>query len=274
MKRIITVLVAAVLLVTCLAFPVGAASDGVVKVGRVSAKPGDEITIPVSYVENPGVYVMRVTVSYDTRVVEFLEISQSASDKFNYTINSDQEGKLIVVMDGQRIGNVTNDIKLFDLKFKVKEDAEAGRALFPVYCPQGDATSLNKVDGKYETLALAPATSSGAVTVLCNEHTFDLEMSDGSAQCSKCGAIKSAEGKVSVDTEAGLPEIDISSSVASAPEVSSENSDGQESVDGNQDNGGLKVGHFIPIIAAVLIVVVIIVAFVTKKKKNTSENEE
>lgn len=275
MKKIIALFICAVVFVSCFCFPAAATSDGVVKADRVSAKPGEEISVPVSYVDNPGVYIIRVTVSYDVNAVEYLEIINSASNSFNYTVNP-AEGSIVVLMDGRNMTNVTGDLELFVIKFEVKKDAPAGRALFPVYCEEGMATSLKKEGGTITPVALTPATSTGSVTVLCGEHTFDLEMSDGGVQCSKCGAVKNTKGDVSVDTNAGLPEIDVSASSSAASDNASDISAEQQSDGENKESGGLKFGHFIPIIAAVIVAVAVIVIFVVyKKKKNphTSETE-
>ena len=151
----------------------------------------------------------------------------------------------------------------------MKSDADAGRALLPVYCEEGMATVLKKENGTLNPAPLSPATSSGSVTVLCDTHTFDLEMSDGSVQCSKCGAIKNTDGEVSVDADAGLPEIDVSASSTPSESVPDQSVPklGEETDEG--DKGGLKAGHFVPIIAAVIIAVLIpvIVAISQKKKK-------
>lgn len=269
MKKIITVILAAILLVSCLVFSVGATGDGVIKVGRVSANAGETINVPVTYVNNPGLYIIRVTVSYDERAVEYIDIDKSSSDSFIYTVNTKKVGEILVLMDGKSMSNVTGDLELFSLQFKVKSDAEAGRALFPVYCEEGMATGLKKENNTLNPAPLSPATSSGSVTVLCDEHTFDLEMSDGSVQCSKCGAIKNNDGEVSVDADAGLPEIDVSASSTPSESVPDPSVPKLGEETDEDDKGGLKAGHFVPIIAAVIIAVLIpvIVAIFKKKEK-------
>lgn len=271
MKRIISILITVFILVSCFAFSVSAANDGIVKAGRVTAKAGDTITIPVTYEEQPGVYVIRVILSYDSNVVELVEVEQTASEYFNYTTNTKTDGAVTVLMDAKAIGNVTENITLFNVKFKVKKDAHAGRALFPVECSSGDATGLKKVDGKYQTVSLIPSTSTGSVTVLCEKHTFDLEMDGGKLQCSVCGAVKTESGEVSVDSNAGLPEVDISSSTDSVtPPESSQNSELKSNDEGDNSDNGFKIWYLFPIFAA-LIIIGGCVFLAVKKRKRTEE---
>lgn len=271
MKKIFSLIISAILLVTCFAFPSCATSGGILKAARVSANAGDDITIPVTYEGNPGIYVIRVTLAYDTRAVEFVSIDKTASEQFNYTVNTATEGSIVVLMDSQQLENVNGDMVLFKARFKVKSNAAAGRALFPVYCEEGMATGLKEVDGKLTPAAVSPATSTGSVTILCKEHTFDQEMTNGNVQCSACGAVKTADGEVSVDTEAGLPAVDVSSS---APEDAPSSSQQEEKPADKNIGGknGVNAGHFIPIAAAVLIAVALGALLFVKKKKSSKND--
>ena len=272
MKKIISLLLVAIVLLSCLSVSVCAANDGVIKAGRISAKRGEEISVPVNFENNPGVYIIRVTVSYDERVVEYIDIDKTCSDSFNYTVNED-ENSVVVLMDGQKMMNVKGDLELFRLEFKVKSDAPLGKALFAVTCEEGMATALIKKGGATNPAPISPSTSTGAVTVICNEHTFDVQLNDGGFQCSKCGATKSKENKIEVDVDAGLPEIDAPSSSVTSQSLSDQSLSDQSDFEDKDDEGGLKIAHFLPFIAAAIIAVLIpVIIVILKKKKNPTDS--
>lgn len=278
MKKFVGIFIVMVLLIFCICIPATATNDGIIKADRISAKKGETITVPVSYVNNPGVYILRVTLSYDADVIEYIEFNRSASDYFNYTYK-EKDNKLIFLMDGQSMINVTGDIELFSLEFKVKKDAKVGTSLISVSCENGMATALKKQGDTITTLSLTPATSTGAVTVLCNEHTFNDEMTDGNFKCSECGAIKKDDGEISVDVNAGLPEIDASTVSSTGSDLQPDQSNNLQSdgEDKNTDSDGIKLGHFIPIAAAVLVAVLIplvLMANKGKKQKNSDKTPE
>lgn len=249
---------------------------GTIKADRITAKAGDEITVPVSLIDHQGVFIIRVTVKYDAKVVELKNVVKSAEDQFNYTVNDTVSGQVIVLMDGKNLYNVEEDVKLFELKFKVKADAPSGRSLFPVICEEGMATMLINDGEKLDSVSFSPSTSTGSLTVLCNEHIFDITTDSGTKQCSKCGAVKDSGGNVSVDSMQGLPEIDIATDSSDNNSSSDENnlpestdslvnSGESQSEDGD---GGINFLYFLPLIAAVLIVGGFFTVKYIKKKQN------
>jgi hypothetical protein len=268
MKKIISVILVAIVLLSCVSISVCAANDGVIKAGRISAKRGEEISIPINFENNPGVYIIRVTVTYDERVAEYIEINKTASDSFNYTVN-ENENSIVVLMDGQKMSNITGDFEMFALFFKVTSDAPIGRALFTVTCEDGMATALVKEGKKLKPVPFSPSTSTGAVTIICSEHTFDVQLNDGGFQCSKCGATKTKEDKIEVDTDAGLPEIDASASSVNSESQPDQSVLNQSVPEAKDDEDGLKIGHFIPFIAAAIIAVLIPVSIVVFKKRKS-----
>lgn len=265
MKKMLLMLTAVLMLISCIGIPVAAANDGVIKVGRTSADLGDEISIPVTYENNPGVYIIRLIVEYDSQILDYVTVEKSASRNFNYTINSTEQG-IVVLMDCPSFSNVTDDFELFKLTFKVKENAAPGRTLINVVCEDGMASALEKKDGKYTVTSLHPATSTGAVVVLCNDHAFSTQQSDGSFKCTKCGAVKNVSGEVSADANQGLPEINPSESGAGNTEPSVSDDISSDSDQGNEDDG-VKFGHFIPIIVAVAVAIPLIVSLILAKNK-------
>lgn len=265
MKKILLALIAVLMLISCIGIPAAAANDGVIKVGRISADLGDEISIPVTYENNPGVYIIRLIVEYDSQVLQYVTVEKSASREFNYTINITEQG-IIVLMDCQSFSNVTDDLELFKVKFKVKENAATGRTLINVLCEDGMASALAQEDGTYTPVSLYPATSTGAVVVLCNDHAFSTQQSDGIFKCTKCGAVKSASGEVSADANQGLPEVNPSESGAGNSEPSASDNISSDTDQGKEDDG-IKIGHFMLIIAAVAVAIILIISIVAVKRK-------
>ena len=267
MKKTISVLLALICFCMIFCFTVSADENiGVLKADRVTAKVGDEVVIPVSLVEHDGVCIIAVTVKYDPKALEVKNIDYSASDYFGYTVNAKTEGEVIVLMDGKALINIKEDIKLFELKLKVKKDANPGRTLVRVLCEEGMATRLRGSGSTMVPVAFAPATSTGAVTILCSEHVFSTEKSDGGYQCSKCGAVKKEDGNVSVESTQGLPEIDVSSQEASVNNSNTEIKT-DEKTENNDKETKVKFVYFIPLIVALVIIGGTLIFVIVKRNK-------
>lgn len=90
-----------------------------------TAKPGDEISIPLELSKNPGFNVADITVEYD--VDNLLFVDAKCNNKFNITTPDDINGKVRCILD---YSDSTKDIKdtgeVITLKFKVKDKAEPG----------------------------------------------------------------------------------------------------------------------------------------------------
>lgn len=259
MKKIISALLLLIFCLSFFAFTVKAEENiGLLKADRVTAKAGDSVTIPVSLVDHKGVCVIGITVKYDSKALELKKVVHSAEDVFSYTVNAKTEGEVFVLMDGKNLENITGDIKLFELKFKVKDNADPGRTLVRVLCDDGMATYLQNSENEIVPTSFLPATSTGSVTVLCVQHDFSEVKTNGVFQCSKCGAVKNDEGNVSVDSSQGFPEIDVSSEVpddAASNEMANESNNSSKPNGDNKDGtNGLKFVYFIPIIAALVII--------------------
>ena len=271
MKKIVSIFLCVIFLLLSFAFSSSADQTvGVLKAGRVTAEVGDEITVPITLEKHNGVCIIRATAKYDTNVLELVKVEETVNDEFGYTVNTNTAGEVIVLLDSKMLVNVEGDLNLFNLKFKVKKNAPSGRSLIRVFCEEGMATYLVTEGTKITPTTFAPATSTGSVTVLCAEHDFVSNTADGSVQCSKCGAIKTKDGSVSVDSSQGLPEIDISSEVASVPDENNSTDDSSLNDENNTDKGnkGIKFVYFIPLIAAVVIIGVVLLLKLKKSDKN------
>ncbi len=259
MKKIISIFLTLLFTLSVFVFPAYADETvGVLKAGRVTAKNGEKITVPVSLVEHKGVCIIRVTVMYDSKALEYKDTIMSASDNFAYTVNEETEGEVVVLMDSKRLRNYEGDLTLFELEFQVKKSATSGRTLVRVFCEEGMATYLVGTGNKIEATAFLPATSTGSVTILCDKHDFVLQEADDTYRCSKCGAVKNDDGDVSVDSSQGLPEIDVSGEIpadAASNEIVNESENSSEPDGDNKDGtNDLKFVYFIPIIAALVII--------------------
>ncbi len=271
MKKIISVLLALLFSLSVFALPSYADEVvGVLKAERVTAKIGEEITVPVSLVEHIGVCIIRVDVKYDSKALELKNVVRTADDDFGYTVNANTQGEVLVLMDGKNLENVKGDIKLFELKFKVKDNATPGRTLVRVFCEEGMAAYYEVNGTETKAMSFVPATSTGSVTILCSKHDFVLNQSDNTYHCSKCGAVKGTDGNVSVDSSQGLPEIDVSGEVPSdalSNEIANE-SENSSTPDGDNDEGkGLKFVYFIPLIAALVIIGGVLIVKLKKGNK-------
>ncbi len=256
MKKIICVLLLFIVCFSLLSFTVNADENvGLLKADRVTAKAGDKVTIPVSLVDHKGVCIIAVTVKYDAKALELNNVTMSAGEDFGYTCNDKTEGEVLVLMDAKTLDNIDDDIKLFELEFTVKKDADPGRTLIRVLCEEGMATYLQKSGNKLEPISFVPATSTGSVTILCAEHDFSTEKTNGGYQCSKCGAVKKEDGTVSVESAQGLPEIDIPADNSSQSDSTIDSGDGSQTSDGSiGEKAKIKFIYFVPLIAAAVII--------------------
>jgi hypothetical protein len=133
------------------------------------------------------------------------------------------------------------------------------------------ATVLKTNGSKIEAVGFVPAVSAGYVSVVCKNHNFVVE--NNVNKCTKCDAVKAADGSVSVDTTEDLSGADLSTdgsvAINSGDTSSGGNNDSNPSL--SVDNGGkkqkVKFVYFIPLIAAVLIIGSVVVWQLTKNKK-------
>jgi hypothetical protein len=120
MKKIVSLLVVLVLASAFLMSSAFAAGDPQIVVSSVEAAGGEEIKLTVSLVNNPGFTNGKITVNYDESGLELIEIDTETQDMYENRIMAMTNGAL---MNFVATADVTADMEMFYIRFKVKEGA-------------------------------------------------------------------------------------------------------------------------------------------------------
>lgn len=155
MKRIISFLMVAVMVVACMA-PTVFAAGFVVTTEAVTAKTGSTVDVAVSITGNTGYTAYGLQVEYDTAALELIEVT--AGEKSNGLLDANLANGKVAFAASQVM---TGDGKLFTLTFKVKATALKQYAVKVVW------------DAKSSDLAAAPTIVNGSVTVVCSNHIWN-----------------------------------------------------------------------------------------------------
>ena len=122
MKKLISFIVIAAMLIGC--FTVGAIASGTptMTVSSENAKPGDTVTVKFSIANNPGVMALSVPVSYDTARLESPTFTESGMTGWTFGT--------VALWDAS--SNSTFEGTMFEITFHVKDDAANGIAVVSI----------------------------------------------------------------------------------------------------------------------------------------------
>ena len=100
-----------------------------ITVERVEAHPGDEVKVPVRFMQSPGIAACRLIVEYDNESLELKSVSYGGA----FAENGEEPAKLTgpVPLTWSQLENITGDELFAELTFKVKKDAEVHN-VYPV----------------------------------------------------------------------------------------------------------------------------------------------
>lgn len=132
---------AAILLVLCVANFMGipvvhAAGMPEIAFGQVSAKCGEQITVPVTIQNNPGIASFRFRVAYDPSALSYVSAAKGEAMQggtLNVAYQTEDEELAITWFD---IKNVTGDGVIFNLVFDVSDTARGECPLIVTYLPE------------------------------------------------------------------------------------------------------------------------------------------
>ncbi len=103
---------------------VGAENTPIITVGTVTAKQGNNVSVPISIANNPGIFTMAFCITYDTAALEYVTYEEGYLSDYNIKNHSDKGWLSFVNVED---GDCNNNEILFTLIFKVKEEAINGR---------------------------------------------------------------------------------------------------------------------------------------------------
>lgn len=105
--------------------PVVGPTDTTIVVGSAQANQGATVTVPVSVEANAGFASGTFKIGYDSSVLELTNIvpsDQLLNGLFSFYLASPLTNMMLIANET----DITSDVELFDLVFKVKDDAAAG----------------------------------------------------------------------------------------------------------------------------------------------------
>lgn len=120
MKKFLSVLLCAVVLVSALSFNLSAANAPSITVGNANGLPGTVVNVPISIKDNPGILAMAFCVLYDNSVFEYVDYTKGYLT--NYTLTNHSEKGIVSFVNVEE-QNMFNNDTMITLSFKIKEDA-------------------------------------------------------------------------------------------------------------------------------------------------------
>lgn len=123
-----------------------AASQNRIYSEAVNAKAGETVVIPVKIDGNTGFMGFKITIAYDSGVLTPVSVTKAdaLSGLLNDSIETSTDSSFSVVYSGT--GNCTQNGKIFDVSFKVKENAKNSTELDVAF------TQSDTFDEKYEDI--------------------------------------------------------------------------------------------------------------------------
>ncbi|MCM1365567.1 MAG: cohesin domain-containing protein, partial [Ruminococcus sp.] len=116
-----------------------------ISVGDAVAVLGEEVTIPVTISDNPGMFITRLTASYDAEKLEFVGAANGDVTADSYVIATEVEnGNLTLYFESSNNKNISGDGVLVNLAFKAVREAEAGETLITLVAE--DAVNVDGAD--------------------------------------------------------------------------------------------------------------------------------
>lgn len=134
-----------------------------ITVGSAASKPGNTVVIPVSVSDNTGMFITRLTVTYDATKLEFVEAvnGEVFADATNVLFTKVSDGNLTLYFEAADNADVTANGVLANLKFNVIDDETIVGAT-DIEVTVEDATNYAGED-------LVVETANGTVTIAANQ---------------------------------------------------------------------------------------------------------
>lgn len=152
MKKVISLVMAVLLLVGMMSVGALAAGTPSIQVSNTDAHPGDTVTVMVSLENNPGIACFELAVSYDSSRLEWTGVSVNEEMGGNWDAAVGETILWVNADDYKQNGEI------FSLTFKVLDSAKAGAADVSVSYEVGEVFDENEQDVNFTV-------SAGGVTI-------------------------------------------------------------------------------------------------------------
>lgn len=269
MKKILSVLIVTILLLSCFSFNAFCADDGEVIGATVYGAAASTVELPIKYKGNPGFWIMFLEINFDPEVFEYAGIDDGDYDKAEIVPQTyANKGKVLLDIEGKEYADLTGDGVIATLKLNVKDTAKVGN--YQVNLSIGDGMAVD-----FDVNYVVPKVTSGSVYVVCSNHDFK------DNTCSVCGAVKDGED-IKVDLEK-LPEPikpvikdvdgselkDDSSKPAdgSSSAVANNDSQNNDKKDDAKDTEKPNTVLFVVICGVAVVIIAVVVVIIVKSKK-------
>ena len=200
MKKLLSIGLCLMLLLAMAVNAVGvAAANPTVSLPDLTAKPGDTISVPIRFKNNPGLISAKVKVGYDTTALELLGTDLGDFPDSSYSTGDPKKSPYVVnFCNGLAKTNYTAEL-FATLRFRVKEDAKSGSYPLTLTCDfDGDFFNSNW-DTVYFTLDEGSVTIKGAAGTQSTVQTNGTHKGTDSTST----AATSAGGKVTSAAQGG-----------------------------------------------------------------------
>jgi len=170
MKRLLSILLLAAMLLTIA--PCAASAEGAVglTVSTAEALPGETVELIVELTGNPGINSMQFTAEYDTQRLELKEITPDAFLSTSSVLPNPETGTVVI----WNPSNISGTGMLVTLSFLVKEDAEPGLA--EVKLADVMAIDENEADLELEIIPGGVTVKEGEAPQLVTAHFASLTL--------------------------------------------------------------------------------------------------
>jgi len=182
-KKVMSFLLAVMLVFSVMATTVLAAGEPTIRVSEANAKPGDTVDITVSLENNPGIINLKLNVAYDSTALTLTGRTDANifGTAFHAPVNESNPASNPYILSWANDTveeNLTVTGTLVTLRFKVNEGAAAGKHDITVSYKSSD---IYDIDLK----PVAFTVVSGAITVEAESHTVTFNANGGSGTMSE-----------------------------------------------------------------------------------------
>lgn len=161
MKKIISLILCLCFITAVFSFSTSAeiVNEGHITIGTTPAVTGDTVTIPIKISENPGIMATTISITYNSKSLEFIDYIEGTFLK-DYTVVDHPDKNLIRFVSCEAKTRKNNGTML-SLRFKVRDNAEWEFSKIDIKYSQGDFCNwaLDKI---------MPTVTSGGVDIAYN----------------------------------------------------------------------------------------------------------
>lgn len=195
MKKIISIMIAVMLISILLAMPTQAAGTGKLSMGTVTGQQGGTVKVNVVLSNNPGLASMSIKVSYDTSVLELTNVTDPQLLKGSQ-LNPNYGSPYKITWADTSLNNNTKNGTIATFTFKIKDTAAIGST--KVTLEFLDSFDVDQGENTFTA-------ESGTIKIVCKNHSYGEYSSKGTSQhsrtCSTCNYVETEKHKWDKGTE-------------------------------------------------------------------------